>query len=301
MSRETLTPALSLEPTSCGLCGSDEAEPVAVGEDFRTAGSRDTYLAVRCSACGLLYLTPVPATPPAAPTPSPGAEALSGPLGTSSRRRVWRAIDRWMGGFPADARLLMVGSSPAVQPDRPLAGRATHRTPDELAAEPSQSAHGALLIGALEELAGPVETLRGLHRVLRPDGCLLVVATNPDSLAAGLFRGRHWSGYDFPRRRTLAGPAILRTLVERAGFKVEALSTLGDPAIPARLTRRGYVLEGHEHVLVRTLPAGVAPGARGGDDLSAAAGATAAVGRFVRAVVVAADGPDLVACPAGGS
>jgi GNAT superfamily N-acetyltransferase len=33
------------------------------------------------------------------------------------------------------------------------------------------------------------------------------------------------------------------------------LSTLGDPAIPALLTRRGYVLEGHEHVLGRALPA----------------------------------------------
>ncbi len=37
------------------------------------------------------------------------------------------------------------------------------------------------------------------------------------------------------------------------------------------------------------------------EPLDAAWGATAAVGRFVRAVVVAADGPDLVACPVGGS
>jgi hypothetical protein len=240
MSSETLTPALSLEPASCGVCGSDEAEPVAVGEDFRTAGARDTYLAVRCSACGLIYLTPVPAILAAASTPASGAEALSGPLGTSSRRRVRRAIVRWIGGFPAGARLLMVESHAALQPDRPLVGRAISRTPDQLAAEPSQSAHGALLIGELEGLAAPVETLQALHRVLRPDARLLVVATNPDSLAGSLFRGRHWSGYDFPRCRTLADPATLRTLVARAGFEVDALSTLGDPG--AWIESVGYLL-----------------------------------------------------------
>jgi hypothetical protein len=63
-----------------------------------------------------------------------------------------------------------------------------------------------------------------------------------------------------------AGPLDERELAElEAAYAERAtpvrfeLSTLGDPAIPARLTRRGYVLEGHEHVLVRTLPAGLAP------------------------------------------
>ena len=51
MTNDTLASPVSLEPTSCGLCGSEEAEPVAVGEDFRGRLSRDTYLAVRCSTC----------------------------------------------------------------------------------------------------------------------------------------------------------------------------------------------------------------------------------------------------------
>jgi GNAT superfamily N-acetyltransferase len=69
----------------------------------------------------------------------------------------------------------------------------------------------------------------------------------------------------------VAGVGFAAALDERALAEVEAayaeratpvrfeLSTLGDPAIPARLTRRGYVLEGHEHVLGRPLPAGPAP------------------------------------------
>jgi GNAT superfamily N-acetyltransferase len=69
----------------------------------------------------------------------------------------------------------------------------------------------------------------------------------------------------------VAGVGFAGPLDERALAEVEAayaargapvrfeLSTLGDPAAPALLTRRGYVLEGHEHVLGRALPAEPAP------------------------------------------
>jgi len=65
----------------------------------------------------------------------------------------------------------------------------------------------------------------------------------------------------------VAGVGFAGPLDERALAELEAacaaratavrfeLSTLGDPAIPALLSRRGYVLEGHEHVLGRALPA----------------------------------------------
>lgn len=64
----------------------------------------------------------------------------------------------------------------------------------------------------------------------------------------------------------VAGAGFSGPLDERALAEVEAayaargtavrfeLSTLGDPSLPALLSRRGYVLEGHEHVLGRPLP-----------------------------------------------
>jgi GNAT superfamily N-acetyltransferase len=70
----------------------------------------------------------------------------------------------------------------------------------------------------------------------------------------------------------VAGVGFAGPLDERALGEVEAacaeretpvrfeLSTLGDPSIPALLTRRGYVLEGHEHVLGRSLPTAPTPG-----------------------------------------
>ena len=71
----------------------------------------------------------------------------------------------------------------------------------------------------------------------------------------------------------VAGLGFAGPLDERALADVEAayaeretpvrfeLSTLGEPSIPALLSRRGYVLEGHEHVLGRVLPPVPARGA----------------------------------------
>jgi GNAT superfamily N-acetyltransferase len=53
--------------------------------------------------------------------------------------------------------------------------------------------------------------------------------------------------------------AIEAAYAERATAVRFELSTLGDPSVPALLTRRGYVLKGHEHVLGRALPAEPTP------------------------------------------
>ena len=47
---------LRLEVAECCLCDAADDEPLAVGEDFEYHTSRDTYLAVRCRGCGLVYL-----------------------------------------------------------------------------------------------------------------------------------------------------------------------------------------------------------------------------------------------------
>jgi hypothetical protein len=52
--------ALSLVPVECCVCETDDAAPVAVGEDFEYGTSPDTFLAMRCHGCGLVYLNPRP-------------------------------------------------------------------------------------------------------------------------------------------------------------------------------------------------------------------------------------------------
>ena len=54
------TRSLALEAARCCICGTREAEPVGVGEDFEYRTSPDSFLTVRCDHCGLVYLDPRP-------------------------------------------------------------------------------------------------------------------------------------------------------------------------------------------------------------------------------------------------
>src|ERR1700677_1647293 len=45
----------------CAICDTDTGEPVGVGEDFEYRTFPDTFVAVQCPTCGLVYLNPRPA------------------------------------------------------------------------------------------------------------------------------------------------------------------------------------------------------------------------------------------------
>ena len=51
---------LHLEDVTCCLCGQSDAVPVAVGEDFEYHTSRESFLALSCRRCGVVYLSPRP-------------------------------------------------------------------------------------------------------------------------------------------------------------------------------------------------------------------------------------------------
>lgn len=59
--RPNHTQPLSLVAVKCCICDVDDAEPIAVGEDFEYRTSPDTFLAMQCRCCGLVYLNPRPA------------------------------------------------------------------------------------------------------------------------------------------------------------------------------------------------------------------------------------------------
>ena len=52
---------LTLTNQACCLCDVEDAEPLAVGEDFEYRTSPDTFVALRCRRCELIYLSPRPA------------------------------------------------------------------------------------------------------------------------------------------------------------------------------------------------------------------------------------------------
>ncbi|HRH42630.1 MAG TPA: class I SAM-dependent methyltransferase, partial [Pyrinomonadaceae bacterium] len=51
---------LKLTPTECCLCENAEAKKLGTGEDFEYQTSADSFAAMGCNTCGLVYLNPRP-------------------------------------------------------------------------------------------------------------------------------------------------------------------------------------------------------------------------------------------------
>jgi predicted SAM-dependent methyltransferase len=76
----------------------------------------------------------------------------------------------------------------------------------------------------LEHVYDPATTLAEIHRILKPDGVLVIRVPNLDAWDARLFRTR-WAGYDAPRHLFIFRPKTLSALLEQQGFDVAAHST----------------------------------------------------------------------------
>jgi 2-polyprenyl-3-methyl-5-hydroxy-6-metoxy-1,4-benzoquinol methylase len=113
---------------------------------------------------------------------------------------------------------------------------------------------------ALEHDYQPLDTLRRLHALTRPGGTLLVEVPNYDSWTRRL-HGSSWAGFHTPRHTTAFTPATLRSMLERAGWKVDRQVTYGtlDPYVLWWLGRqeiKGRVLDGNLEALFPRFIAG---------------------------------------------
>jgi SAM-dependent methyltransferase len=251
--------ALGLTPTECCLCQADDAEPVAVGEDFEYRTSADTFLAVRCRRCGLVYLNPRPALaelpriyPPSYHAFDFSAETF-GLVYRVRRRLEARRLLAWCGGLGDDARLIDIGCGDGfhlgllgefgrpgwrlegVDADggaaRPAArtGAVIHCGTLETLDLPQSAYDFAFLIQTVEHVADPPGLLSAVRALLRPGGRVGIVTDNTASPDFTLFKGRHWGGYHFPRHWNLFDPQTLGLLARRAGLEVESLTTMVSP------------------------------------------------------------------------
>jgi SAM-dependent methyltransferase len=247
---------LRLEATRCCVCGDDDAAPVGVGEDFEYRSSPDSFLAMRCRQCGLIYLKLRPATAELPRIYPPDYHAFDfsseryGLPHRVRRRLEARRLLPWCRTLPSGARILDVGcgdgfhlgllrefgapgwvlegvdaSEWAVSKGRSR-GLTLHRGTVQEVALPADSYDLALLIATIEHVDDPPAVLRAVFRLLRPGGRVLVVTDNTDTLSFRLFANRHWGGYHFPRHWNLFDERNLSLLAARAGFEVEAMSTI---------------------------------------------------------------------------
>jgi SAM-dependent methyltransferase len=250
---------LQLEAVSCCMCGQSDAEPLAVGEDFEYHSSPETFLAMYCRRCSVIYLSPRP-TPESLPCIYPSNyhafNFSAAEFGLSFKVRSWlesRRLREACRGLSATARILDVGCGDGFHlrllrllgpaswqlegVDADARAVEAARAPDLVVHPgdvqdvdlPTGSYDLVLLIMTIEHLADPLRTLERIGELLRPGGRLMVITDNTATVDFKFFGHRHWGGYHFPRHWNLFNSKSLRALFERAGLEVEQLTTMVSP------------------------------------------------------------------------
>ena len=91
------------------------------------------------------------------------------------------------------------------------------------------------IFDTIEHLASPYNLLKGVHRVLRPEGKVIITVDNLHAIARIWKRGK-WQGFAEETHLYLFTPSSLKFLLERSGFEITRLETPFNP-LPKSLQR----------------------------------------------------------------
>jgi len=250
---------LELVSVNCCVCKSDEARIIGVGEDFEYRTSPDVFAARQCHSCGLVYLNPRPAVsqfdriyPPTYHAFDFSAKEFGFVHKVRSRLEANRLLTLCK-GLPDDAKILDVGcgdgfhlsllrdfgnknwilegldASPKAVEAANKSGIKVHLGTSENNDLPENTYDLAFLIQTIEHVEKPNEVLPAICRVLKPNGKLIIVTDNTDSLDFKLFSNGYWGGYHFPRHWNLFNRSALTQLAEKSGFAVAEMTTIVSP------------------------------------------------------------------------
>ncbi len=251
---------LALTRTQCCVCTGRDAVPVGVGTDFEYDTCTESFVAMRCAGCGLVYLDPRPADDeldriyPADYHAFNFSEQDFGLIHRIRSRLEARRLLRWCTHLREDSSVLDIGCGDGFHldllrrygnPDWKLFGVDTNRDAVEAAKTKSlevrcgdaasMAATNAsefdliLLIMTIEHVARPDELLATARQLLKPGGRLVIVTDNSAAVDAQWFKDGYWGGYHFPRHWNLFDSASLTRLAEKSGFEVASLTTAMSP------------------------------------------------------------------------
>src|SRR5215469_10281356 len=107
--------AFRLTSVKCCICGRNDATVIGSGKDFEYHTSDDTFFAMQCDNCGLIYLNPRPATSEFEKIYPPTYHAYNFSkenFGFIYKVRSWLETRRFLSNcrdLPPDAKILDVG------------------------------------------------------------------------------------------------------------------------------------------------------------------------------------------------
>lgn len=250
---------LKLTPAICCLCENSTAEQIGTGEDFEYQTSADSFAAMSCRSCGLVYLNQRPAFEEFEQIYPANYHAFEfsaeefGFVFKVRRRLEAKRLLSWCQDLPDDARIIDIGCGDGfhlellrdfgkktwtlegVDADERAASMAekrnlkVHQGLLENLDLPERFYDLALMIQTVEHVASPPELLANVRKILRPGGRVVIVTDNTDSLDFKIFKRRHWGGYHFPRHWNLFNPSTLKKLADKTDFEVEKLTTQVSP------------------------------------------------------------------------
>jgi SAM-dependent methyltransferase len=244
-----------MEYTACNLCGNTNAAPVIYTlPDFLLHRDGVLTTLVKCTACGLVYQNPRPTfaemtvhypSDYESYAPEPNVENSSWLLRQAIRYGVAKRC-RYITRYKRAGRLLDIGCATGIF----LQGIRNSGNWEPYGVEINQHAahiaqeHGldvrlgtleqagfadeffdvVTLWDVLEHLHDPAGSLREIHRILKPDGLLVIRVPNANSWDSQLF-GRYWAGLDSPRHLYVFTPITLDALLAANYFQSIARSS----------------------------------------------------------------------------
>lgn len=244
----------------CCVCDHERATQIGTGEDFEYRTSDDTFNAMQCDSCGLVYVNPRPDVSEFATIYPSNYHALDfseenfGIIHKIRSRLEANRVLSWCEELPDDAKILDVGCGDGfhlellkkygnkkwmlegIDIDERAVEMAKNRglnvkqgTIVDIENEKQNFYDFAFTVQTIEHVEQPFEFLSAIRKVLKPKGKLVVVTDNTDSYDFKIFKKSHWGGYHFPRHWNLFNKKNLAKLGEKAGFKTEKITTQVSP------------------------------------------------------------------------
>lgn len=240
-----------MESVPCNFCGSTTTAPFTVVADLLLERLDVKTTLVRCQQCNLVYQNPRPTLAEMEQHYPPQYESYADQ--TVQTKRNWllqKAVQhgtnkrcRYVTDHKRAGTLLDIGCAmggfllgmreqgnnwtlAGVEVNKAVATAARERhgldvfagTLEE-ANYPTAAFDVVTLWDVFEHLHDPQHTLREIHRILRPDGIVVIRVPNLASWDAQRF-GATWAGLDSPRHLYIFTPATLTAFLAKAGFDV---------------------------------------------------------------------------------